>query len=396
MIGFFALFCGATVANIFYAQSLVAQIAHDLHVPVALAGSVSTITQIGYGTSMCLLMPLGDLVDNRRLALAASLIQCLALLGILFSTNATGFFIAAFLLGIGAVSSQIVLTLSTHLTPPEQRGRVIGSVMGGLVTGIMLSRPLASLLCAHFGWRAIFALSAAVMAATLTVLSRVLPSYRPVSTLGWGAAVASTIGLVPRVRPLRERMFYQGGLFCIFNMFWTGAPLLLQGRFGVSQSGIALFALAGAGGAMAAPLAGRIADRGWIVPTTGIALLLVFLMTLLSGWSGVAGHLLTLTAAAIALDAAVQVNQIMGQRTIFGLDPTIRARLGAAYMTFLFLCGATGSVLGSWTYVHGGWAATMGTDTAIAAVLLLGFVRNVRRDRRATAEGLSPRPAPPR
>jgi len=381
LIRLFALYGAATNANVYYAQSLVGPIAHDLHITPELAGSISTLTQLGYGAGLFFLLPLGDIIDNRKLVLGSTLCSILALLGLIFSTNVTAFFIAAFLLGMSTIGCQVLITLSTHITPPEQRGRVIGFVVGGLVSGIMLSRPIASLMTAHFGWHSIFVASAVAMSIALCILWRVLPTFCPPTQMRWGHAISSTAWLVPTVRPLRERMFYQGGIFCIFNMFWTGAPLLLQTHFGFSQDGVALFALAGAAGAASAPVAGRFADRGWISQATCGALLCVLAAAAISGLGGVIGSVLALTVAAIVLDAGAQTNQVMGQRTLFDLDASIRGRLNACYMTFIFLCGAFGSVLGSYTYVRGGWEATMTVSGCVGALLLAGFFRNRRRAR---------------
>jgi len=180
---------------------------------------------------------------------------------------------------------------------------------------------------------------------------------------------------------LRRRAAYQGLVFCAFNLFWTAVPLLLAHRFGLSQRGIALFALAGAGGALAAPLAGRVADRGWILPATGAALGLLALSLLGSVWGAQAGSLVLLTVCAVVLDAAVQTNQIVGQRAIYALSPAMRGRLNAVYMTIVFACGALGSLLATATYVFAGWRVTMGTGIVLA---LAGLVL-LASERRGTA-----------
>lgn len=373
MVLLFAFACGATTANVYYAQSIAGPIAASLHLPASLAGLIVTTTQVGYGIGLFFLVCLSDLIENRRLVMMTTAGTVLSLTGVACSTNAAGLLIASLALGICAVGSQILVPLAVNLSPDHLRGRVIGSIMGGLVTGIMLSRPLSSFLTAHWGWRAVFVFSAIVMTALLLLLSLALPAWLPQPKLSYFATLQSMLRLLATSRPLQRRAAYQGTLFGIFNLFWTTAPLMLQGRFGLSQVGIAIFALAGAAGALSAPFAGRMADRGKSKIGTGLALSCAGLALLISGWGAAAASIFLLVLAAIVLDAATQANQVFGQRIIQSIDATARGRLNAVYMTVLFLCGATGSAVGSLIYYHFGWWPTVLTGAVMVAAVLLVF-----------------------
>lgn len=366
-----AISCGATVANIYYAQSLVGPIARDLGLPADLAGVIVTFTQLGYGAGLFFLVCLGDIVENRRLILLSTAGTILGLAGVVSSHSAAMFLAASFLLGVASVGTQVLVPLAVRLSPEHLRGRVIGKIMVGLIGGIMLSRPLASFLAAHFDWRAVFMVSMAFMLATLALLWRILPQRRPEAEIGYGALLGSMARLLATSRPLQRRCIYQGGLFAAFNVFWTGAPLMLQERFGLSQQGIALFALAGAGGALAAPVAGRLADAGYTRAVAHIALFGAAAALLASGWATAAGWMILLVLAAVTLDAATQANQVISQRAVYGLGAEARGRLNAAYMTVVFLCGAAGSVLGSLTYVHGGWWMTALVGSGLTGLVLV-------------------------
>lgn len=367
LVFLFAFACGATTANVYYAQSIAGLIAADLHVPSHLAGLIVTMAQLGYGLGLFFLVSLADIVDNRRLVLITTAGTVLSLGWIAASRSAPSFLTASVVLGVCSVGSQILIPLAVHLSPVERRGQVIGSIMIGLVTGIMLSRPLASFVTAHWGWRAIFVVSAVVMLGVFVLLMSYLPKWKPHPGHRYLGTLLSTLRLLATVRTLQRRAVYQGILFAIFNLFWTGAPLMLRDRFGLSEIGIAAFALAGAGGAFTAPAAGKAADRGWSKFGTGLVLLCAGLAMLISGWGQTESSIALLVIAALVLDGAVQANQVFGQRIVQGIDPKARGRLNAGYMTVIFLFGAGGSALGSLTYYHGGWWLT----ASVGAVMSL-------------------------
>lgn len=373
----FAFACGATVANIYYAQPLIGMISQSLGMPEKLAGLIVTLTQLGYGAGLFFIVSLSDLVENRRLIQVMMLVLMAGLIGVAAANSVPLFMTASFLVGIGAVGTQVLVPFAVHLAPENSRGRVVGNVMAGLLTGIMLARPLASGAAAFFGWRSIFLISAVAMAALLVLLSIRLPKRQPKAGTHYGVILFTTLKLLATVPALQRRALYQGCIGLVFNLFWTAAPLMLAGHFGLDQRGIALFALAGAGGALAAPLAGRAADRGHIRPATALAMIGIIVALLLSHWFDDLHSLIGLAAAAILLDAAAQVNQITSQRVIYGLPAEMRGRLNAAYMTVMFLFSAAGSALAALIYVTGGWWNTaltgIGVITFVFAVFLTEF-----------------------
>jgi len=350
--------CGLIVANLYYAQPLIGPIAETLGLSPALAGLIVTMTQVGYVTGLLFVVPLGDLVETRRLVLTLMAVCFVSLLAGGLSFTPLPFLLAALVTGLGSVTVQILVPYAAHLAPEARRGQVVGSVTSGLMLGIMLARPAASFVTHMLSWRAIFFLSAAVMAGLAAVLARALPRRQPVSGIGYAGLLVSMGHLLRTTPVLRRRALYQAALFGMFSLFWTTVPLLLAGLdYRLSQTGIALFALAGVTGAVAAPLAGMVADRGWTRPATAFAMLCSSGSFLLShaGHRGSASGLAALVGAAILVDFAITTNLVMGQRAIFGLNPAHRSRLNGLYMAIFFLGGALGSALGGWAFVRGGW-----------------------------------------
>lgn len=370
--------CGAMVANLYYSQALIGLIAPALGMNDGTAGLIVTITQAGYGIGLLLVVSLADLVENRRLVLLSLAGVIVGLVTIALATTMPMFLIGSFLAGFASVGAQILVPFAAHIAPESLRGRVIGNIMFGLLTGIMLARPVANIIADLAGWRAVFLTAAVVMLALMAVLARTLPTRQPTSRMHYGHILLSTLRLLRDEPVLRWRTAYQGIAFATFNLFWTAIPLVLAQSFGLGQRGIALFALAGAGGALAAPVAGRLADRGLTTPATGAALAVLVLSCLLAGWSVAAGFLVVLAGTAIALDAAVQANQVLGQRTVYSLSDEARGRLNAAYMSVVFFCGALGSMLGAWTFHHGGWWTTCLAGAALSGIGLVLFAAERR------------------
>jgi predicted MFS family arabinose efflux permease len=369
-----AVACGAMVANLYYAQTLIETIGPDIGLSPGMAGAIVTLTQLGYGLGLAFIVPLSDLIENKRLILVATVGAVLGCLGIALAEGPITFLAAALVTGVCSVGAQVLVPLAAKLSSQERQGRTIGLVMSGLLTGIMLSRPLASFVAGLAGWRAMFFVSAGVTALVGVALLMLLPARRPDSRLRYGALLASSLNLLRRYPVLRLRAAYQALMFVAFNMFWTAAPIVLTQRFGLGANGVAVFALAGAGGALAAPIAGHFADKGRARATTLGALALLTVSFLASDMVVAAGSLIAFGLGAVLIDAAVQLNQISGQRIIFGLDPAAGGRINAAYMTIVFLFGAMGSVIGSASIAAGGWALTSLIGAGIGGVGLALFL----------------------
>lgn len=368
--------CGLIAANIYLAQPLIGPISASLGLPPGTGGLITAMTQLGYGAGLLLVAPLGDLIENRRLVLSILCVAILALAGAALSTHAAPFLAASLLIGLGSVAVQVLVPYAAHLAPDATRGRVVGNVMSGLMLGIMLARPVASLITEALSWHAVFALSAAMMTALAVVLRLALPQRQPASGLRYGELLASMGRLARHTPVLQRRTLYHACLFAAFSLFWTTAPLLLADTFHLSQNGIALFALAGVAGAVAAPIAGRAADRGWTRPATGLAMAAVAGSLLLSrlGLQGSHLGLAMLVTAAVLLDFGVTANGVLGQRAIYQLGAEVRSRLNGLYMATFFAGGGAGSALGGWSYAHGGWSLTMWAGLGLPVLALACFL----------------------
>ncbi len=375
-----AVACGLLVANIYYAQPLIAEIARSLGLATGAAGLIVTMSQIGYGVGLLFVVPLGDLVENRRLILISVTLSAVALVFAAFAPSAAVFLACAAVIGLGSVAVQILIPLAAHLAPDATRGRVVGVVSSGLMIGIMLARPVSSFVAAQSSWRVMFGLSAAAMVVLAAILSRALPKRVPQTRMAYGELMGSMVHLVMATPVLRRRAFYQACLFFAFSLFWTTIPLLLAGpHYGLTQNGIALFALAGVSGAIAAPIGGRVADRGWGRPATGCAIAIVALAMLgaLLSPQGSALAIALLVAAAIAIDFGCQANLVLGFRAIFSLAPDARGRLNGVYLSTAFVGGAIGSALGAWAYARGGWSLACGIGLTPPLIALARFLVSV-------------------
>ena len=367
-----AFSCGAVVANLYYVQPLVGIVGPEIGLPTALAGLIVTLTQLGYAAGLLVLVPLGDQLENRRLVVVTLCCGVVALIGAALAPSAGLFLTASFLIGATSVSAQMMVPIAAHLTPERSRGRAVGNVMSGLLLGILLARPIGSLVAHALGWRAVFALGAGLLAVLAVVLRLALPERRPAPGLRYGQLLLSLWPLLRGTRVLQRRALYHACLFASFSLFWTGAPILLSGPvFGLSQAGIALFALSGAAGALVAPLAGRLADRGYGRVVTGIALASVAAAFVLARIGG-HGSLASLVVAGIVLDSGVQANLVTGQRAIYTLGDAVRSRLNGLYMAIFFTGGALGSALTSPAMAWGGWNTVtwLGVAFPVAALLL--------------------------
>lgn len=369
---------GVIVANNYYAQPLISMISKALGLAPELAGLVVTLTQAGYGIGVLLIVPLGDIYESRKLTLIMIGVGIVSLLGLAFATSVVPYFLAAFATGVGASTVQILVPLAASMVPETKRGQVIGNLMSGLMVGIMLSRPTASILSDFFHWHAVFVLSAVLMAIIGLVLYKVLPEKQPTNPdLKYSRLVKSMVELFKTTPVLRYRAFYQACLFGAFCLFWTASPLLLLGpEFKLSQSAVALFALVGVAGAVSAPFAGKAADKGWTKGATYVAMISCSLSFLVSHFfpAGSFIALMSLVFAAILLDAGVTANLVLGQRAVFELPAEFRSRLNGLYIALIFIGGATGSALGAWAYARGGWELTSWVGFAMPVVALLTYI----------------------
>ena len=377
----FAVACGLIVANLYYAQPLAALIAPDIGLSADASSLTVTLTQSGYCLGLLLLVPLGDLTENRRLICISLIASAASLAAAAAAPTAWSFLGASLCVGLSSVSVQMLVPVAAHMAPEHARGRVVGNVMAGLLTGIMLSRPTASIVASEFGWRAVYGGSAVLMALLAGVLRVLLPTRHVNADHTYRELIGSLWRLLADTSLLQRRAAYQAALFGTFSLYWTAVPLLLLGpTFGFSQRALSLFALAGAAGAFAAPIAGRLADRGHTKIATAVALTLAILAFGLAAL-GTHGSLIGLLAGGILLDFAVQGNVVLGQRAIFSLRAEVRSRLNGLYLAIFFGGGALGSALASVAFEHGGWPRVCEIGIAFPAAGLILFLVHAGLDR---------------
>ncbi|GGD92168.1 MFS transporter [Aureimonas endophytica] len=370
LTAFFALACGALAANLYYAQPLVAPIAQSIGLDVSIESAIVTAAQVGYGLGLAALVPLGDVLENRRLILSTMAATILSLVGFAMAPNAATLFAMMLIVGLTSCAAQMLVPLAAHLAPPAARGRVVGNVMSGLLGGILLARPLSSFLSVQIGWRGVFLASAGLLLVVLASAVLLLPKRKPAAAHSYGELVASLGRLFLSEPVLRRRALYHAAMFAAFSLFWTGAPLILmRPPHEFTQTGIAFFALSGVLGVFAAPVAGRLADRGHSRrgTLTAMSCVVAGFALALAGPHSVAA----LVVAGILVDLGVQANLVIGQREIFQLDPTIRNRLNAVYMATFFAGGALGSALTSPALAHFGWTGLCLLGLGFPAVALL-------------------------
>ncbi|MDW3685327.1 MFS transporter [Cupriavidus sp. CV2] len=378
LIALFSLCAGVLVANLYYAQPIIELIAPAVGLSAQSASVIVSLTQIGYAVGLFFLVPLADLLENRRLLTISGVAAAISLAGAATSSQPGVFLLVSLLLGLSSVSVQILIPLAAHLAPESLRGRTVGTIMGGLLSGILLSRPLSSMLAQYFGWRAVFYIASAMTLATVAIITTTLPRRVPEHRTTYANLLASLWHLFTRYPVLRQRALYQGLLFAAFSLFWTAVPMELTSHYGLSQSQIGIFALVGALGAVAAPIAGRLADAGHTRIASYVAMIAAA-VSFIPGIVGGAGGLYLLALTGIVLDFAVQMNMVLGQRAIYALDANSRGRLNALYMTAIFAGGAVGSAVASALYTHMGWAGVVATGSGLALVSLAALALASRR-----------------
>lgn len=369
LVVLFAFCCGAIVANVYYSQPIINMIAGDIGLSDTSASLIVALTQGGYALGLLFLVPLGDLVENRRLLITTIVVSAASLLLAGLADAPSSFLLWSLMIGVSSVSVQILIPLAAHLSPEKTRGRVVGNIMSGLLLGILLARPASSLIADHFGWRTIFFVGAGLMVLILVAVLRVVPMRKPDHASSY-LGLLKTLGLLLRDEPvLRRRSFYQGLMFAAFSIYWSAVPLELVSEHGFTQTQVALFSLVGAMGAIAAPISGRLADAGYTNIATVCALVLAS-ASFAAGLLPASAQVIGLALTGVLLDFAVQTNMVLGQRAVYSLDPASRGRLNAIYMTSLFVGGAIGSALTSLIYAHVGWNGIMLLGAALPLVAL--------------------------
>jgi len=379
LVGIIALCCGLIVANIYYAQPIIELLAPEVGLSPHSASFIVSLTQIGYALGLFFLVPLADLIENKRLMLITLGVSFLSLIGTALADTPNVMLILCLMIGISSVSVQVLIPLAAHLSSDEKRGQVLGNIMAGLLLGILLARPISSLIADHFGWRSVFYFAAGCMVFIASVIYFAIPHRQPTQKTTYFKLLKSLKQLMISQPVLRQRAFFQALMFASFSLFWTSVPIVLAREYGLSQSQIALFALVGAAGAIAAPIVGRLADKGYTHQLSLLAKVIAavcFLPSLFELPNGI----LILALTGVFIDFAVQANMVLGQRAVYSLEPQSRARLNAIYMTSIFVGGAVGSLIASPLYEAGGWTSVALVAAGMPFISLIGYLLTTKRD----------------
>jgi predicted MFS family arabinose efflux permease len=355
LVTLIAVSTGAVVANLYYAQPLLHAVARSFHSGSGRTSLIITCTQAGYAAGLLLVVPLGDLHPRRTLVARIFCVASLALVACALAPNLWVFLAASVAVGGASVAGQVMIPFAADMAPAERRGRVVARVMSGLLLGILLARTVSGLVAQAAGWRSIYWLSAALMVLLAVVLWRALPDEGPRPHERYGGLVRSSLRLLVTEPLLRRRAWHGACAFASFSVLWTTVAFLLSGApYHYSSAVIGLFGLVGAGGILAANLAGRMADaeRSTISTLVAGGLIVVSFGLLWRGHSSLAALLVGI----VVLDIGTQGMQITNQAIIYALRPDARSRINSAYMVCYFIGGATGSVTAGMAYEAGGWS----------------------------------------
>jgi predicted MFS family arabinose efflux permease len=370
LILLFAAACGVAVANLYYAQPILNTVARSFGASAGTAGLIVTFSQIGYAAGLALLVPLGDLVNRRRLIPVLLAVTAAGLIGSALAP-AIGLLIGtALILGAGSVAAQLLIPMAASLAGDERRGQVVGTVMSGLLLGILLARTVSGAVAGLAGWRVVYVMAAALTLAMGVILWFVLPAETERDRIRYGTLLATTVRLFLTERVLRRRAGYGALGFAAFSVLWTTIAFLLAGApYHYGDVTIGLFGLVGAAGALCANFAGRWVDRELHRFTT-MAFALCIALSFLPLWYG-RHNLVLLIVGILVLDVGVQGLQVTNQSMIYRLAPQARSRVNSAYMVCYFIGGAVGSAVASSVYDASHWAGVCLLGAAIGAVTVL-------------------------
>ena len=361
--------CGAAVASNYYAQPLLHTIGASFGVTGSTAGLLVTAAQVGYAAGLAFLVPLGDAAERRRLITGMMVVTSAALAAAAAAPDIAALGSALAVVGVSTVAAQIIVPMTASLAAGQQRGRAVGTVMSGLMIGVLTARVISGLVAATAGWRPVYAIAAVIMLLLAAVLRRMLPAVPPSGSSSYRALLRSVLRLVRDEPVLRQRMALGAVAMGSFSILWTSVTFLLSGppyRYGSAVIG--LFSLAGIAGAVAAPQVGRLADRGY-----GRLGTLATIVIVLAGWGLLAlgAHwLAALIPGIVLLDLGAQALHISNQSAIYALRAEVHSRLNTAYMVAYFTGGAIMSAAASLAFSAVGWSGVcvLGVVTAAAGL----------------------------
>ncbi|HHU0693201.1 TPA: MFS transporter [Citrobacter murliniae] len=369
-----ALGAGFSVAAIYYAQPLLPLMGQDLALSITGMGLIPTLTQAGYALGILFLLPLGDRYDRRTLTLLKSVSLAVLLLACSFAGQLHSLLPISLLMGMAATMAQDIVPAAAILASEGKQGKTVGTVMTGLLLGILLSRTVSGLVGEAFGWREMYQLSAVSIAVITAIMWRMLPRFTVHSTLNYPSLMLSMAQLWQRYPALRRAALAQGFLSIAFSAFWSTLAVMLSEHYQMGSAVAGAFGVAGAAGALAAPVAGHLADKVGAEKVTQLGALLVMLSFALMFFLPVLpvpGQWLLIAFAAVGFDLGLQSSLVAHQNLVYSLEPQARGRLNALLFTIVFIGMALGSVLGSQVYALANWQGVVGLATLSSTIALV-------------------------
>lgn len=383
----FAVAGGVAVGNLYWAQPLLSQIAEGFLVPSSSAGFLVTATQIGYALGILMIVPLGDILDRKKLL---ALVMVASSVSLLASALAPSLLFLAFALaavGCTTVSGQIILPMVGDLAAPAERGKMVGIVTSGITTGILLARTVSGTIANIAGWRSVYVIAVVLNLAFAVVVFKTVPSQAARAKIPYTQLLASVFSSVAKLPPMRRLLVLQGCNFLVFNLFWTSITFLLSAEpFGFDTFQIGLVSLAGITGAVASTNLGKLMDKGVGITAIGAFIALNLLSMALAAFAG--GSLVLVVVVAALMSLANQGISILNQTTLFSLMTGARSRLNTAFVVNGFLCGAVGSAVASAVWVHVGWPGVCAIACVVMAVALVTWAASRTMLSRAVEKGL--------
>ena len=361
---------GLAVANSYYNQPMLGQLSSDFGLAAATVALVPVLTQLGNAIGVLFIAPLGDRIERKKLILVTIVALVIALMAAAMASSFLWLVIASLFVGLFATVAQQLVPLSVHIAPPKMKGQVLGTVTGGILIGILLSRVLSGLVTELWDWHVMFWIAAALMAGIGLILAFTLPKVAPTTDVSYFILIGSLWKLLRRYALLRRAIIIQALIFAAFLGFWSSLALHLgQEPFALGSSWVGLVALVGAGGAIAAPFAGRFADRrgtGAVIALGAAMVVAAFVLFIATQES-----IIALIIGVVIMDLGVQSSQVANQARVYALDPTARSRLNTIFMATMLLGGSLGAGAAGLAFSRFGWTGTCAFGGLSAGTALL-------------------------
>ncbi|EDK34330.1 MFS transporter [Clostridium kluyveri] len=378
LIVLMSIACGVSVANLYYSQPLLEELSRFFNVSSSMIGISAMLIQIGYALGLISLVPLGDIKERKGLIITMLFCSAISLISLSFASNIYWLLGSSLLVGLTSIIPMLIVPLAAHLANPVERGKVIGTVMSGLLIGILVSRVFSGIIGSTLGWQVVYRIAAGMMGLLIIIFNLWLPKSVPDTSMGYGKLLKSLIGLLKNQPVLRESSLIGAMMFGTFSIFWTTLSFLLKSpTYNLGAQAAGMFGLVGVLGALAASIVGRIADKKSPQFTLTIAIilsLLSYICFLIFGY-----QIWGLVIGVVLLDLGIQSGQISNQARINALDAAARSRNNAVYMTFYFCGGALGSLLGTLLWGLSGWIGVCAVGIIFQIIAALTHVLSIKR-----------------